>query len=321
MHIFLTGGSGFVGARLIEDLRSQGHQITALARSEAAAKKVTERGAICCPGDLTTLAQAGNQLSAVDAIVHVAGSVEFWGHDDQMRAANLEGTLALADFAVQQRISTFIHIGAAASISTGGVIDNQATGDWPAGEIFGVYAKTKHDAERELLSGKYYALRRVVLRPPAIWGDDDPHLLPEILKAIRRRQFVWVERGGYTYDVCHVNNVCEAVACALERSQAHGIYFIRDNERTTFRTFIEQLLDTQQVKPPSISLSRQNAWRAASLMEALWRFLHLPGQPPITRTLLALIGDRIEIDDSRAREELGYGAQTSRETALAALST
>ena len=50
--VFITGGSGFIGGRLIERLRGEGHDVRALARSEAAAESVRARGAEPVRGDL-----------------------------------------------------------------------------------------------------------------------------------------------------------------------------------------------------------------------------------------------------------------------------
>ena len=49
---FVTGGSGFIGGRLIERLRSLGHSVRALARSEKAAERIRARGGEPVAGDL-----------------------------------------------------------------------------------------------------------------------------------------------------------------------------------------------------------------------------------------------------------------------------
>jgi nucleoside-diphosphate-sugar epimerase len=54
--VFVTGGSGFVGSRLITRLLADGHTVRALARSDAAARKVQGLGAIPVRADLTDVA-------------------------------------------------------------------------------------------------------------------------------------------------------------------------------------------------------------------------------------------------------------------------
>lgn len=40
MNIFVTGGTGFIGTALIENLIQSGHQVTGLARSEKISRKI-----------------------------------------------------------------------------------------------------------------------------------------------------------------------------------------------------------------------------------------------------------------------------------------
>jgi nucleoside-diphosphate-sugar epimerase len=49
--VFVTGGSGFIGGRLIERLTAHGHAIRGLARSEQAAARIGERGGEPVRGD------------------------------------------------------------------------------------------------------------------------------------------------------------------------------------------------------------------------------------------------------------------------------
>ncbi|MEO1273733.1 MAG: NAD-dependent epimerase/dehydratase family protein, partial [Myxococcota bacterium] len=44
MHIFITGGSGFVGGHAIEALIEEGHKVLALARSARSVEVVEELG-------------------------------------------------------------------------------------------------------------------------------------------------------------------------------------------------------------------------------------------------------------------------------------
>ena len=67
------------------------------------------------------------------------------------------------------------------------------------------------------------------------------------------------------------------------------------------------------------SVPRPVAWVGATVMEQLWRLLRLGGEPPITRTFLALSAQQMTVDDSMARRELGYRGAVSREHGMAEL--
>ncbi len=53
MKVFLTGGTGFIGSRVLDQLLSAGHQVTALARSDRSAEQLANRGAYVARGDIT----------------------------------------------------------------------------------------------------------------------------------------------------------------------------------------------------------------------------------------------------------------------------
>jgi uncharacterized protein YbjT (DUF2867 family) len=55
MHVFVTGGTGHSGPYIISELIAAGHQVTALARSDAAAAAVSALGATARRGDLEDL--------------------------------------------------------------------------------------------------------------------------------------------------------------------------------------------------------------------------------------------------------------------------
>jgi nucleoside-diphosphate-sugar epimerase len=155
-------------------------------------------------------------------------------------------------------------------------------------------------------------LRTVAVRPPAIWGLGDRHFLPEIIGAVRSKQFLWVDKGLYPYETCHVRNVCEGAVLASQKGAGGQAYFLTDTEKTSFREFIAGMLATQGIGPGSLSLPSSVAWASAAFLEGLWRLFYLRGRPPISRTLLALIGTSIELSDGKARKELGYAGRVTR---------
>jgi hypothetical protein len=114
------------------------------------------------------------------------------------------------------------------------------------------------------------------------------------------------------YATSHVRDVCEGAVLACQKGAGGQAYFLTDTEKTTFREFITGLLATQGITPGSLSLPWPAAWASAAFLEGLWWLFHLRGRPPITRTLLALIGVPIELSDAKARTELVYTGYVSR---------
>jgi len=69
---FVTGGSGFMGGRLIRMLVAQGVEVSALARSDTARAQVEARGAVAVPGDLADPGAWYDALRGMDVVIRAA---------------------------------------------------------------------------------------------------------------------------------------------------------------------------------------------------------------------------------------------------------
>ncbi|AOX65053.1 hypothetical protein BJK06_04095 [Curtobacterium sp. BH-2-1-1] len=72
MQIFVIGGSGYFGSVLVEHLRSAGHSVTALARSEQSAARLRAAGAVPVAGSITDTEVVRTAAAAADAVVYAA---------------------------------------------------------------------------------------------------------------------------------------------------------------------------------------------------------------------------------------------------------
>jgi len=305
-----------VGSNLIQRLVSSGHRVRALARSKNAREAIVHMGAEPVEGDLADMKALCAGMSGCETVFHCAAAMEFWNEEHLQEQVNIEGTRNVLHACEKSGVSCLVFISAAAVLSTGGPVRSLSENDPLPANPFGAYARSKAAAESLVLSANSSTLRTVAVRPPAIWGLGDSHFLPEIIRAVRSKQFLWVNKGLYPYETCHVRNVCEGAVLACRKGTGGQAYFLTDTEKTTFREFITGLLATQGIPPGSLSLPWSAAWANAIFLEGLWRLFHSRGRPPITRTLLALIGTPIELSDSTARKELGYAGRVTRRAGL-----
>jgi nucleoside-diphosphate-sugar epimerase len=316
MRILVTGGTGLLGGRLIPKLAGNGHQVFALTRSASSHAKLRALGAL--PVDANLESNVLLPLPAVDAVVHAAALFRFSGPREPFFRTNVDGTVKLLAAAEKAGATTFVHISAA-----GVIMDDAGTPVRAADESaptfpdhFSAYLASKARAEAIVLAADKPGFRALALRPPALWGPGDPfsRALPQ---AINAGNFAFIDRGDYAFATCHVDNVVEAVQCALERGEGGRAYFITDQEKRTFREFVASLASIQGLSIEKIrSMPYWVALTLGRLMDAAWAILRKDGDPPVSRSMMRMIGREFNVSDAAARRELGYIGRTSRADGL-----
>lgn len=170
-HILaITGGTGFVGSRLIDLALAAGHTVRALTR-----RPQPERaGVTWVPGALDTTDALDTLVAGADAVLHVAGVVSAPDRAGFI-AGNVTGTQAMVDATTRAGVRRFVHVSSLAArepdVST--------------------YGWSKHEAELVVAAS---ALDWTMVRPPAIYGPGDMEMRD--LFRMAKMGFALVPPGG-----------------------------------------------------------------------------------------------------------------------------
>jgi nucleoside-diphosphate-sugar epimerase len=316
--IAITGGSGFVGRHVLPYLKSKGYEVKAFVRSAEAAQKVESYGALPVMCDMGNADSLINAIKGSDAVVHMAARLGFFGSYHSYYEDNVVLTERFLKASISSGVKKFIYVGAAAvaigSKSPFPLNETSALADRPAG----AYGTTKRIAENVVLSGFGVDLSCIALRPPLVWASDAP-VFDSIAASVLKRQFVWIDGGRYSVATIHVDNLAAAIHAGLNSKEASGAFFVSDGENIEFRKLIDTALLARGIAPPTLSIPPSIARIGGGFAEQSWRLLNLPSCPPITTTLVDLIGGEFRIDDSRARDVLGYKNHISISEGLASL--
>lgn len=191
--IAVTGGTGFVGARLIELALAAGLNVRALTRRDQSPREGVTwiAGALDRPESLVELA------TGADAIVHVAGVISAPSRAG-FEAGNATGTLAMVEAARTANVRRFVHISSLAARE-------------PDLSDYG-WSKCRSE-----LLVRASALEWTIVRPPAVYGPGDRETL-ELFK-MARRGFVLLPPGG-RFSVIEVGDLCQLILATLGSDDA-----------------------------------------------------------------------------------------------------
>jgi nucleoside-diphosphate-sugar epimerase len=303
---FVTGGSGFIGGKLIKRLVGEGWRVRALARSDAAEQKVSALGAEPVRGDLEDRDALRAGAAGAELAFHAAAHLGEWGDRAEFERINVGGTHNAIDAARAAGVRRFVHVGTEAGLLAGEPLVNVNEDAPLRPDSKAAYSATKAMAEQTVRAANGEGFETVVVRPRLVWGAGDTKILPALVEAVEKKRFSWIGGGTHRTSTTHVDNVIQGLMLGAERGRPGGVYFVTDGEPVIFREFITELLGTQGVTPPDRNTPAPVGRAAAAASEGIWRLLRRPGNPPVTRLAYWLSAQECTIDIARARQELGY---------------
>ncbi len=294
MRVFVAGGTGVMGRRLVPQLVARGHQVTATTTDPGKLGLLERLGAEAVVMDGLDAVSVGEAVATAqpDAIVHqmTAISVAHAGKPDFKRfdrwfattsRLRTEGTDHLLAAAEATGVSTFVAQRYASwnGIRTGGWVKTEEDPlDLEEGTAAQSGMKAIHYLEDVVLKAGGVALRYGWLYGPGA-GDD-------LVKSVRKRQFPLVGSGaGYT-SWAHVDDAASATVLALEQ-QAKGAFNIVDDEPVPASMWLPYLAACVDAPPP--------------LRVPMWLARLLAGQVAVT-----IMTEGRGFSNAKAKRELGW---------------
>lgn len=230
MKVFVTGGTGKLGSKVISLLLKNKHEVVALTR-----KKNIEN---CenIEGDLFSFDMSA--MKGCDAVIHIAGLVNFYSKEDLFNV-NVEGTREIVNKANECEIPYFLHI---SSISVYGKKNNNDITEETSLKPDTLYAKSKYKSELEITK---FNSKKCILRPGMIYGPGYKNGFEKALRLIKKHKFYVFGNGNNYVPLVSVDLIAENIVFCLE-NEIVGIYNSIDNEKITQReilNFVARTID------------------------------------------------------------------------------
>ena len=214
---FVTGGTGFIGKRLVKALQIRGERVRLLSRYELDADTI-----VC---DLEKEYVPNNSLIGVDRVFHLAG----FAHDTRMpnqalsiyQSLNIDATIRLANLAVESGVKKFIFV---SSIKAGGRIgSNRCSSETDQEEVEKGYAKSKREVELKLLEiNEKYDMEVSIVRPSLVYGPNVKGNLRLMLSGIKGGWFPPLPETGNKRSMIHVDDLAHAILLVADSKYSSG---------------------------------------------------------------------------------------------------
>ena len=254
MRVFVAGGGGAIGRRLVPLLVARGHQVTATTTCAAKLGLLERLGADGVVMDGLDAASVGEAVATArpDAIVHQmtalsaahAGRPDF-RHFDRFAARTnrlrTEGTDHLLAAAEATGVSGIVAQSVAQSFKGGPVLTEQDSLDPGTGPMARKSAEGVLHVEDVVVKAGGTALRYGALYGPGATDDQ--------VGLVRKRLFPLIGRGTGYFSWVHLDDAASATVLAVEK-QAKGVFNIVDDEPAQVSEWLPYLAACAGAKRP-----------------------------------------------------------------------
>ena len=306
MKALVTGGGGFLGRYLVEQLVDRGYQVSVLCRGRYPELEAMDidiiRGSV---SDVETVDQA---VANQDFVFHVAAKVGYWGSYEDYYHTNVVGTKNLLRACQTSGIKKLIYTSSPSVVMNNIDITNGDESLPYFDHYLSDYSATKAIAERLVLEANQPGkLQTLSIRPHLIVGPRDNHLLPRVVSKAKNGRLRQIGPGKNQVSICYVENAAHAHILAAESDNTGGkAYFINEPEPVTLWPWLCSILQRLGAPEPRIKVPFKVAFSAGWVLEKLYGALNIEQEPMVTRFLAAELYRNHTFSIQRAQQDFDY---------------
>ena len=320
MQALVTGGGGFLGLYIVEQLLDAGADVRVFCRGTYEA--LNRPGIEVVQGDVRDAEAVSSACQGIDTVFHVAAVPGIWGSWEMFHGINTVGTENVIAGCRKHGASKLVYASSPSVIFDGrDHINADESLPYPE-KYLSHYPHTKALAEQAVLNANGVdGLATCALRPHLIWGPRDTQLVPRLIDRARKGRLRLVGDGSNMISMVYVENAAAAHVLAanslrLDSPVAGQVYFINEPDAVNCAEWINTLLDVAGVSPVSKCISARAAYGIGAACEAVFSLLRLKGEPPMTRFLAEQLSSSHTYSIEKLRRDVGYEPVVSVEEGL-----
>ena len=302
----MTGGTGFIGGRLVRKLRERGDDVVALVRSPDKALELERLGVQLVKGDLTDTDAIRRGLEGVDACFHGAAIYRVGipkSEREQMYDTNVRGTERVLDGAIEAGVPRIVYVSTVNVFGNthGEVVDESY--ERPTNGFLSYYDETKYEAHQAARDRVAKGAPIVIVQPGGVYGPGDHSEIGNMIdqaKSGKLFAYMFPETG---FNLVHVDDVADGIILAYERGEV-GQSYVLGGEIATMRGLVDKTAEIAGRKPPRRDMPVAVLKAVAPVGPVIGKVM---GFPPNFKELISVSdGVTYWAKDDKARERLGY---------------
>ncbi|MDG6228606.1 MAG: NAD(P)-dependent oxidoreductase [Candidatus Thermoplasmatota archaeon] len=290
MNILITGGTGFIGTHLIQELKKYDHTINVLTRNPS--HHIPEVHPI--KGDITEPQILSKALSDIDAVFHNAALAIDSGRKKEIKNVNIIGTRNLAEACVTNNVSRIIYTSSAGVY--GFPNSKEPLIETSPKHPMNTYQLSKLEGEKVLQS--YKELKTSIIRPPLVLGKGGMGS-KVVVENLKQHRMPYIGSGTNHIPIVHPSDVSQCLRLALEKDTKGDIFNV-----VSFTCTIQELFK-EITKKLSIPEPTKHVPYHLAYLNAVFSELFSPN-PRLTRFRLKTLATTRIINCDKAKKDLGF---------------
>lgn len=304
MRALVTGGTGFIGGRLIRRLVERDHQVTALVRSPERAGELREIGVRLAGGDITEPATLEGPMRSADVVFHLAAWYQMGVADrTKMYQVNVRGTEHVLRAARDAGVERIVYCSTVGALGAGPVGDIRSETSEHPGSFGSVYEETKWQAHQVAMREAGAGIPIVTVMPGAVYGPGDPSLVGAIVRYYAKGWLVAAPFLDAGFSWVHVDDVAEGMALAEEKGRI-GEQYVLGGDNASLRDLFARLEPLTGIRAPRFELPAWTMRAAAPLSPVVGKALG--AGPRLVHDATGSMRGSFMAFSTKAETELGY---------------
>lgn len=316
MNILITGGTGFIGRKLIPELLKQEHKISVLCRSREKAEKILPKECRIILGDITNAESLKGCCDGIDMVYQLVG---LSGNElpsdyqfERFRKVNVEGLCNIVEEAERAHVKRFIQV---SSIAAMGIVKQMPINAESKCEPYLPYQVSKREGEllvlKEVRDKNFPA---IIIRPAKVYGVGGEDSYQSIIKMCKRGVFPKVGLKDTQVSHCYVDDLITTLSLLTRKGKIGETYICATEKGVGFYESVKLVADIMGKKVRMIPIPR---WLMASLAYCIEVVFGWMGKKaPVTRrNVIAATTDRI-YDFTANKRDIGFVSSVTMEEGI-----